>query len=134
MLLAKLLADVKSSEPICFGPFCPAIKDLPSGSGGNGGITQLLGSTFGSIVNLFVIFTGLAMLLYLLWGAFDWVTSGGEKEKLEKARDKITHASVGIVIVIIALMFFGFLAGDILGIIIRNDDNSWTLKIPLLTQ
>lgn len=50
----------------------------------------------------------IAVLLYLLWGALDWLTSAGDKGKTEKARDKITQAIVGLILIIstAAIMLF----------------------------
>ena len=35
---------------------------------------------------------------YLIWGAIDWITSGGDKAKYESARNKITYALIGLAI------------------------------------
>ena len=37
-------------------------------------------------INLFIIVAGMFLLLYLLWGAYDWITSSGEKEKITNRR------------------------------------------------
>ncbi len=56
----------------------------------------------------------LACLGFFLWGGLSWLTSGGDKAKYEAARDKITHALVGLVLVLVTwalwrllLEFFG---------------------------
>lgn len=58
-----------------------------------------VGSLIGNIVGLIFIFTFFLTFLYLLTGAMAWVTSGGDKASLEAARNKITHAIVGLLIV-----------------------------------
>ncbi|MBI4008684.1 hypothetical protein HY357_00450 [Candidatus Roizmanbacteria bacterium] len=90
-----------------------------------------LGATIARLINLFLIVAGLAILIYMLWGGFDWVTSGGEKEKVEKARNKITNAVIGIFIVIIALTLFNVIAGNVLNII-QLTPEGWQFKLPLL--
>jgi len=35
----------------------------------------------------------------LVWGGIQWVTSGGDKENTQKARDRITHALVGVALI-----------------------------------
>lgn len=55
------------------------------------------------LVRFFFVIAGLAALIMLLWGALAWVTSGGEKEGVEKARNKIVAAIVGILLVVVAL-------------------------------
>lgn len=131
MLIAS---DIQSKEPICFGPFCNTISTATQGEGGNGVIAQLFGSTLGKLINLFVVFIGLVMLIYLLWGTLDWITSGGDKEKLEKARHKLVQAIIGMLVVFGVLMLFGLLAGDILGIITKNPDGTWGIRLPMLSQ
>jgi hypothetical protein len=42
-------------------------------------------------------------LLYLLLGALAWITSGGDKGGVEKARDKIQAAIVGVLMIVIVL-------------------------------
>lgn len=34
----------------------------------------------------------------LVWGAIDWISSGGDKAKLESARNKVTNAIIGVVV------------------------------------
>lgn len=86
--------------------------------------------TFG--LRLFVIISGLFLLLYLLWGAFDWIASGGEKEKIAKAQAKITNALIGIVLIFAIFSVFSVLAGNLFGIIQVNSDGSWSFNLPSL--
>lgn len=62
-------------------------------------ITEIL--TF--ILRFFFIIAGLVALLYLLLGALNWITSGGNKENVEKAREKIQAAVVGILVIFAVL-------------------------------
>lgn len=90
-----------------------------------------LGSFIGWGINIFLVVAGLFTILYLLWGAFDWITSAGDKERLLKAQNKITNAAIGIVLVIAVLVVFNVLAGQLLGIIVPTQ-NGFQLKIPTL--
>ncbi len=90
-----------------------------------------LGRFLGLGINLFLTVAGLASLIYLLWGAFDWITSAGEKEKVQKAQNKITDAIIGMILVFVVFAVFSLLAGDLLGIIV-NTPQGWQLKIPVL--
>lgn len=49
----------------------------------------------------------LAVLYYLLYGAFSWITAGGEKGKIEEARTMMTQGIVGLVILASVFMIFG---------------------------
>lgn len=52
------------------------------------------------MIKFLFFFAGVAALLYLLLGAFAWVTSSGDKENLKKAQDKIQAAVLGLVILV----------------------------------
>jgi hypothetical protein len=42
-------------------------------------------------------------LIYLLQGALSWITSGGDKENVKKAQDKIQAAIIGVIVIVAAL-------------------------------
>ncbi|MBP9814128.1 hypothetical protein KBC80_02940 [Candidatus Woesebacteria bacterium] len=74
---------------------------IPSslGSGSNEAGSAAIGSIVGAIVGLLLVAGFVAAFIYLLMGGFDWITSGGDKAKLQSSRDKITNAIVGLIIV-----------------------------------
>ena len=55
------------------------------------------------IIRVFFVIAGLAALLFLLLGAFGWVVSGGEKDAITAARDKIQAAVVGLILIVAVL-------------------------------
>lgn len=57
----------------------------------------------------------IAVLVMLIWGAVEWIFSGGNKENYGKARDRILHALVGLAILAIAFAIVNF-AGQFVGI------------------
>ncbi len=66
------------------------------------------------IVDIGLILAGLLLFIYLVWGGIEWLTSGGDKGKIENARNKITNALIGVAIIAasyavwtLALTFFG---------------------------
>ncbi len=62
-------------------------------------ITQILTFAF----RFFFIVAGLIALLYLLLGAMAWITSGGNKEGVDKAREKIQAAVIGMILIFVVL-------------------------------
>jgi hypothetical protein len=63
-----------------------------------------MADVIGFLIKFLFFFAGLAALLYLLLGAFAWVTSSGDKENVKKAQDKIQAAVVGLVIIVVVLV------------------------------
>jgi hypothetical protein len=57
----------------------------------------------GFVIKFFFIVAGLAALIYLILGAFAWITSGGNKESVEKAQQKIQAAVVGLIVLVAVL-------------------------------
>lgn len=55
------------------------------------------------IIRFFFIIAGLIAILYLILGALAWITSGGNKESVDKAREKIQAAIVGIILLFVVL-------------------------------
>jgi hypothetical protein len=73
-----------------------------------------------NIINLFLVIAFVVFLFLLLLGGIQWITSGGDKESLARARGKITSAIIGIIIVIstwailnLVKNFFGLTEGGI---------------------
>jgi hypothetical protein len=57
-----------------------------------------LGKFVGSISGVVLLVAGIASFAYLLYGGFNWVASGGDKGKIDNARNMITHALIGLAI------------------------------------
>ena len=114
--------------PSIFGQVTPPPGMDVGGSDPVAGLAKIIG--FG--INLFIIVAGIFMLIYLLWGAFDWIVSSGEKEKITKAQNKITNAVIGMIIIFVVLVVFNLLAGQMLGIVKTNPDGSLSIGIPTL--
>ncbi len=55
------------------------------------------------VIRFFFIIAGLVALLYLLLGALSWITSGGNKESVDKAREKIQAALIGLILIFVVL-------------------------------
>jgi len=58
-----------------------------------------LGSFVSKSVSAVILVAGLATFAYLLYGGLQWIMSGGDKGKLEEARNKITNGLIGLAIV-----------------------------------
>ncbi len=58
-----------------------------------------LGTLISALVGTLLIIAALLAFFFLILGGIQWITSGGDKTAMEAARNKITHAIVGLVIV-----------------------------------
>ncbi len=98
-----------ANEPInkVFGQITP--PDAVSKIGiGAAGISTFLSN---SITLLYVVAT-IAVVFMVVWGAFEWIVSGGEKEKVASARKRITYALIGLVLLSLSFLILK-VVGDI---------------------
>ena len=78
-----------------------------------------IGTLISAIVGLLLILSALLAFFFLILGGIQWITSGGDKAGMEAARNKITHAIVGLIIVgaawAIMILVQNFLGVTIIG-------------------
>lgn len=103
-------------------PLFQPTADLSPTSGAAGGGTPIT-NLFSTILGFFTIVGGLLFLLYFVMGALTWLSSGGEKGKIEKARDQLVNSALGLVIMIISQAIVG-IVGGVLGLDILNPVNA----------
>jgi len=66
-----------------------------------GGITftfKVFGNTFTLLLTVAVILA----LIYLILGGITWIRSGGDKQKLAKARASISYAIIGLIVALVS--------------------------------
>lgn len=61
-----------------------------------------LGLLIRNILSIIFFLAGLLAFIYLLIGGLQWITSGGDKAAASAARDRITAALVGLIIIVAA--------------------------------
>jgi len=85
------------------------------------------------ILTAAMLFGALATLFHLILGGIYWITSGGDKDKIKKARDRMINAVVGLIILSAAYAIFtlviGFLGIDSLDELIGSINNNSSTPI-----
>jgi len=54
---------------------------------------------YGRLIFAFMGITGILALVYFLIGGFQWMTAGGNAEKVKKGRDTLMWAILGLVVI-----------------------------------
>ncbi len=96
----------------CFGSSCPSpVFNVVAGTG----FAQNFSTLLSFVLRLVLGIAALLVFFYLILGGIEYITSGGEKAKTEAARNKITSAVIGLIILAaswailqLALTFLGF--------------------------
>jgi len=77
-------------------------------------------SSFGDLINqginLVFIIAGIAVLIYLFFGAFTYLTAGDNEDQVKSARTRITNAIVGLIILAAAWAIWRFIISIIPGL------------------
>jgi uncharacterized membrane protein len=76
----------------------------------NGGLTDIIGK----LINIFLGFLGVIFLVLMLYAGFLWMTAQGEEAKVKKAKDMITQAVIGLIIVVAAFAISNFVLASLL--------------------
>ena len=120
-LLIANLTPLAFAQRDCNGPNCFINIGGKQGSGAIPGIKAVgnpnatPGNLVSNVILILYAVGGMAVLLFIVWGAFDWITSGGDKEKVAGARKKITNSLIGLAILSLAA-FIVSLFGQVVGI------------------
>ncbi len=99
----------------------------------NGKVEESLATVFVFGIRFVFVIAGIAVLIYMLWGALDYITSGGDPDNAAKARQKIINAVIGIVVLIVALALWLFIT-NVFGIIQRTPDGGFKFSLPRLGE
>ena len=74
-----------------------------------GGLSRL-SSILGNAIAIFIIAGIILALAFLVWGGISWITSGGDKAKLQSARSKITGAIVGLILLFLSFFIMSIVS------------------------
>jgi len=78
-------------------------------------------SIVSNIITVFTFFAGLAFLLWFLTGALTWITSSGQPEQLNKAKNQMSAAFIGLFIIVISYSIISILS-KVTGLDILNPE------------
>jgi Type IV secretion system pilin len=65
------------------------------------------------ITNIVAILAGMAGVIVVIVGALRYITSGGNPENVEKAKNTVIGALIGIAVVVLARFLIDFVLGNI---------------------
>lgn len=68
-----------------------------------------------AIIGFLTLAAFIWFMFQLVIGGIQWVTSGGDKNSLESARNRLTHAFVGLIIVVAGVSILAII-GQFLGV------------------
>ena len=112
--ILSLLLSGTMGAPIgtiqCIGAFCPTASNY----------TTQAENLINLIISFLTVIAGLAFFIYFVIGGVTWVTAGGDKGNVDKAKTMMTNATIGMVI-IAASYAIVWIIQTVLGINIINN-------------
>lgn len=96
-----------AQTPVQIGVTPPALGISP---------TLAVGTLIANALTIIFVVAALLVLAFLIMGAFQWITSGGDKDAVGKARSRITHALIGL-----AILALAFLITRVVGQVVNID-------------
>ena len=67
--------------------------------GGLSYMQQLLSNA----LTIFIVIGAFLLVIYIVWAGMQWISSGGDKQKVATARGRLTSAVVGFILLMVAV-------------------------------
>lgn len=115
---AALIATYLSLAFPAFATNSIPIDPCPNGSTGGTNFSILcslnannIGSVISGVITILLIAAAIIALFFLIWGGIRWITSGGDKSKVDEARKTIIASIIGLVIALLAFFIITIVLG-----------------------
>ncbi len=79
-------------------------------TGGEAKIYQIIGA----VINIILGLLGLVVLIIIIYSGFEWMTAGGNTDKIDTAKKRILTAVIGLAIILGAAVLTNFILDIIL--------------------
>jgi len=94
-----MIATAGLFSPVMADDASDLLRDMDPTQNSSGlKISGSAGKIARNVIVIVFIAAGLMTLFYLVMGAINWITSAGDKGKVEDARNKITAAVIGLLL------------------------------------
>lgn len=111
-LSGYLTSTATAGEKLAFNLAQPGGLGISKDSGAS--VEKVIENIVVNVISIFFAVGGIGVIVYFVWGAVDWILSGGDKEKISNARKKMTHAIIGLILLSLSFVFIN-LIGEIVG-------------------
>lgn len=89
---------------------------LPEGMGDAMGLSsQPISVIIGNLINVVLSVLGFVLVILIIWSGIEWMTAGGESEKVEKAKTRLLNSVIGLAIVLAAWAISNFVIDSLSG-------------------
>ncbi len=68
-----------------------------------------------NIINIILGFLGIIAVVIVLFAGFQWMTAGGEEEKVKEAQQRLIQGAIGLVLIVAAWMIAYYVIDQVVG-------------------
>lgn len=104
-----VLADNNMDKVV--GGLDEAANTVPAYKTGEAYDETFVATKLGDMIGFVLSFIGVLFLILIIYGGINWMTAGGNEQKVEKAKTIIINAIIGLLIVLSAYTITSFI-GD----------------------
>lgn len=62
-------------------------------------------------LTLAIILALVLTIFFIIFSGIQWITSGGDKQKLQAARNRLTYTIVGLIVILLAIFIIRLIGG-----------------------
>lgn len=106
------MADINFNPITAPGGYNPTSGDI-------GGSTSAIEKLISNVLVVLTVVAGIAFILYFLLGGLNWITAGGDKGKIDKAKGMMTNGAIGIIAITVSYAIV-WIVGAALGLDVLN--------------
>jgi len=130
------MTNLKSLAQANFGGGFEPPTDAYSVVGGNDSATGRgalpnFEFAFSNLIGLLTVVASVYFVFQFVMGAFNWVSAGGEQSKVQKAREKMTQSTIGLIVIVMTYGLVG-LIGSVVGLDLLRPANVFDTLIPFI--
>ncbi|MBI4059093.1 hypothetical protein HY404_02510 [Candidatus Microgenomates bacterium] len=85
------------------------LEDVPGATENGVATIKGLEVIFSNVVTIAIALAGIALFIMLISGGFKFLTAGGDKQGVEGAKQTLTYALIGFVVIISAFLILQFI-------------------------
>ncbi len=74
------------------------------------------GNLLADLINTLLVYGAIIAVLFIIFGGFRYIVSLGNPEGVEKARNTVLYAILGLIIMFLAYLVVAYLLADLLGV------------------
>lgn len=75
-----------------------------------------IGGLLVNVINVLLVWAGVVAILFVIFGGFRYMVSMGNAESIDKARQTVLYAILGLIIVFLSYLIVRYLMNDLLGV------------------